>query len=112
MRPGCRTLLPAKARLTDNSGEGKEFLHLTARGKRRTLKYSKFLPPKARPEWRLGRGRVDVEPAGAAAECVYLHVLYPTDTGTAGMPACSVTRKGADLVVKVGKLSHTFRAVK
>jgi hypothetical protein len=50
-----------------------------------------------------------VVPADPAAETVYLHVLYPTDTGTAAMPACTVEKKGADLAVKVGELAYTFK---
>jgi len=40
---------------------------------------------------------------------VFLHVLFPTEATVAKMPACSVERKGADLVVKVGALSYTFK---
>jgi len=36
-------------------------------------------------------------------------VLFPTGTRTDRMPDCSVTKKGGDLVVKVGELTHTFR---
>lgn len=48
-------------------------------------------------------------PPDEGAPCVYLHVLYPADTGTNTMPACSVTTSGANLVVKVGALSYTFK---
>ncbi|MHC4917469.1 MAG: hypothetical protein ACYTGB_18480, partial [Planctomycetota bacterium] len=71
----CKTLLPEKHVLADNSGPGKEFLHLGETGGERTLKYAKFLPPKAKPSWRMGQGRVDVTPAADSPECVYLHVL-------------------------------------
>ena len=60
----------------------------------------------------LGAWRLDVAPAAAAPECVYLHVLFPADTKTAAMPATSVEKAGADLVVKVGDLSYTFKAAK
>ncbi|GAH72213.1 unnamed protein product, partial [marine sediment metagenome] len=40
---------------------------------------------------------------------VFLHVLFPTDAGTAAMPDCSLERKGPELVVEVGDLSYTFR---
>jgi hypothetical protein len=106
----CKTLLPERHAITDNSGAGKEFLHLGETGGERTLNYAKFLPPKAKPSWRMGQGRVDVTPADEAPECVYLHVLFPTETTTAEMPECGVAEKGAELVVKVGELSYTFRA--
>ena len=48
-------------------------------------------------------------PADTGAETVYVHVLYPTDTSTAAMPASSVEKKGADLVVKVADLTYTFK---
>jgi hypothetical protein len=108
----CKTLLPEKHAVTDNSGAGKEFLHLGETGGERTLNYAKFLPPEAKLSWRMGRGRVDVTASGDSPECVYLHVLFPTDTGTAEMPPCSVEKKDADLVVKVGELSYTFRPTK
>ena len=56
-----------------------------------------------------GDGRFDVVPADPGAECVYLHVLFPTDTGTAAMPACAVQQKGEDFVVKVGELEYVFK---
>jgi hypothetical protein len=103
-----KTLLPEGARLTDNSGPGKEYLHVNTKGTERTLPNGKWSPAKMPREMHMGRGRVDVAPADGAAECVYLHVLFPTEAATAKMPDCSVERKGADLVVKVDSLEHTF----
>ena len=101
----CRTLLPANAKLTKVGGPGHEFDY---NGSNRVPKgKQEFLPEKMMGAWRL-----DVEPADGAKECVYLHVLVPTDTKTDTMPDCSVMGKGADLVVKVGELSHTFGQVK
>jgi hypothetical protein len=105
----CKTLLPAKHRITVHTGPGKEFLHLDSRGRQRTIPEARYRPGKAKPEWRMGQSRMDVEPEGDAPECVYLHVLYPTDTGTEKMPDCSVEKNGDDLKVKVGELSYTFR---
>ena len=60
----------------------------------------------------LGVGRFDVVPSDPSAECLYLHVLFPTDTHTEKMPACSVQREDADLIVSVGALKHTFKAAR
>lgn len=105
----CRTLLPEKHKITVNSGAGKAFLHLDHKGRTRTIGGDKYKPGKARAEWRMGQSRMDVEPQGDAPECVYLHVLYPTDTGTEKMPECSLKKLGEELVVKVGDLSYTFK---
>jgi len=100
----CRTLLPPKAHLTKVGGPGHEF---DTNGSNRPPKNwgKKEFPP----EMQLGAWRLDVTPADGAGECVYLHVLFPTDTTTERMPACSVERRGADLVVTVGTLTHTFK---
>ncbi len=45
----------------------------------------------------------------AQGKSVFLHVLYPTEATTAKMPACSVEQQGANLLVKVGELSYTFK---
>jgi len=123
----CRTLLPAKATLTKVGGPGHECdwggkNHLpkgwksiikTKDGK---LGYTYTPKGKTEPEVRvlgpnsqMGAWRLDVTPADGRKECIYLHVLYPTDTGTARMPDCSVDRKGADLTVKVAGLEYTFK---
>ena len=47
-------------------------------------------------------------PDPGAREQVFLHVLYPTDTGTDAMPACSMERKGDEIVVRVGERAYTF----
>ena len=52
--------------------------------------------------------RLDVEPADSKSECVYLHVLYPTDVGTESMPECSCHSDGNELLIKVGELQYTF----
>jgi hypothetical protein len=36
-------------------------------------------------------------------------VLFPTDTGTAAMPACSVKKDGESYTVKVAELEYTFK---
>jgi hypothetical protein len=99
----CRTLLPAKARLTKVGGPGHECDY---NGGNR--------PPKGKtaPEQTIGAWRLDVEAAEPAAECVYLHVLFPTETTTDKMPTCSVEPKGADLVVKVADSEYTFKPAK
>jgi hypothetical protein len=96
----CRTLLPESPRIVKIGGAKQRWAHLTQKGQERTFPSSK---PKDGTAWRL-----DVTPEKADGECVYLHVLYPTDTDTAAMPACSVERKGEALVVKVGDLAHEF----
>jgi hypothetical protein len=101
----CQTLLPDGAKIEKVGGDGKGFVHKNQKGDDVVWDY---YPGK--PEQMLGRGRFDVVPADPGAECVYLHVLYPTDAGTAAMPACSVTKKGEDLTVKAGDLEYTFRS--
>jgi hypothetical protein len=59
----------------------------------------------------LGAGRLDVVPPDEGAECVYLHVLFPTDAGTAAMPECSVKKDGDNYTVKVAELEYTFKPV-
>jgi len=102
-----KTLLPEKAKMV-KVGDGKGiWFHKDRRGKPKS-----FGPRKGKPEQMLGVGRFDVVPANETAPCVYLHVLYPTTTATSAMPPCSVAKSGADLVVKVGNLSYTFKPVK
>lgn len=102
----CQTLLPADAKIAKVGGDGKAFVHKNQKGEEvADWPYSKGKGP----EQMLGAGRFDVTPADPSAACVYLHVLYPTGTDTAAMPACSVDKKGDDLVVKVGELSYTFK---
>jgi hypothetical protein len=97
----CKTLLPAKAKLTKVGGPGHEFDY---HGSNRPPKRDK-LPP----EMQLGAWRLDVEPTDGAKECTYLHVLFPADTKTDNMPACSVDTRDGELSVRVGELSHTFK---
>ncbi|MFW6158739.1 MAG: hypothetical protein ACOC8E_05215 [Planctomycetota bacterium] len=97
----CRTLLPKNARLTKVGGPGHEYDY---NGSNRAPKGKKELPP----EMMLGDWRLDVEPADGAKECTYVHVLFPTDTKTDEMPACSVERDGKKLTVTVGGLKHVF----
>jgi hypothetical protein len=113
----CKTLLPENAKLLNMGGPKYKYLHLSRRGQQAEIKdgngnyYSKYNPLKPkRPDQMLGAGRMDVVPANESAPCVYLHVLYPTDASGGAMPGCSVTKQGANLVVKVGALSHTFKA--
>lgn len=111
----CKTLLPGNARLVDMGGEKNKYLHLGQRGTEQRIQtkdgkhYGKFDPARTKPEQQFGSGRLDVVPPDETAACVYLHVLFAADTKTAKMPACSVEKKGADLVVKVGALSYTFK---
>jgi hypothetical protein len=97
-----KSLLPEKARLKKIGGPGHQCDY---NGDNRVPKRGY----KAQPQQRIGAWRLDIHPPDDAKECVYLHVLYPTDTGTEKMPACSVTKQGANLVVKVGDLSYTFK---
>jgi hypothetical protein len=98
----CKTLLPEKATLAKVGGPDHEFDY------NGTNRPHKQPPEKVFPEMQLGAWRLDVTPADDTAECVYLHVLVPTDTEAAAMPPCSVERRGADLVVQVADLTYTF----
>jgi hypothetical protein len=103
----CRTLLPAKASLVKVGGPGHECDYA---GENPLAKdWTELNPSKFGPDTQMGAWRLDVSPAEPAAESVYLHVLYPTDTKTEKMPECSVEQKGDDWVVKVGELEYTFR---
>jgi len=104
----CKSLLPEGAKMVQVGGPEKAFVHKTRSGK--GLSWPLYKARKAGT--RLGAGRLDVVPADDAAPCVYLHVLYPTDTGTAAMPNCSVEQKGDAYTVKVADLSHTFKLSK
>jgi hypothetical protein len=96
----CRTLLPEGAKLSRVG----DFDHKDQAGKTQT-----FPGLTGKPEQILGGWRTDVVPADPKAECVYLHVLFPT-TGGDDMPGCSVKKEGEGLLVKVGDLTHVFRA--
>ena len=85
------------------SGLGKSFFHKNQKGDLVSWDFNG-----KSGEDMLGAGRFDVVPPDDGAECVYLHVLFPTDTGTAAMPPCSVTKQGEQLVVRVGDLAYTF----
>ena len=100
----CKTLLPEKVRMENVGGGDKWFVHKDRKGNEKS-----FGPNKGRDYQILGAGRLDVIPENETAGQVYLHVLYPTNSGTNSMPACSVIKAGADLVVKVGALSYTFK---
>jgi hypothetical protein len=124
----CKTLLPAKPRVTKVGGPGRECdwngrnaLPEGWKGIVRTedgqLGYTCEREGKTEtktlgPASQMGAWRLDVTPADAAEGCTYLHVLYAADAGAAKMPESSVEQKGADVVVKVGDLSYTFRARK
>jgi len=97
----CRTLLPKDAALSTVGGPGHECDY---NGDNRVPRGKKT----PSPSMRVGAWRLDVAPAKPGAETVYLHVLYPTDTGTNAMPGCSVEKKEGKLVVKVGGLTHPF----
>ena len=101
-----KSLLPEKARMENVGTAEKWFVHKDQKSGEERF----FGPEKGRPDQVIGAGRLDVIPPDEAAECVYLHVLFPTDSGTAAMPACAVEKKGGDLVVRVGELEHTFKA--
>ena len=101
----CQTLLPEGATIEKIGGGGKAFAHKNQKGEDVIWDFEKGKGP----EQMMGQGRFDVVPADPGAACVYLHVLYPTDTGTAAMPACSFTGRDKDITVKVGELSYTFK---
>ena len=102
----CRTLLPAKAAIAKVGGEGHAFDYNGSNRPPRGWPDPKKFPP----EMQLGRWRIEVTPADGAAECVYLHVLFPTDTKTDAMPACAVKQEGKHITVTVGDLAYTFGA--
>jgi hypothetical protein len=101
----CQTLLPPKAKHAKVGGAGQEFDY---NGSNRPPKKGKGFPP----EIQMGAWRLDVEPADGAADCVYLHVLFPTEAATAAMPACSVKKDGESYTVKVAELEYTFKPAK
>jgi len=101
----CKTLLPEGATVQSVGGAEKAFVHKTGKGVERSWPFYRARKKGAQ----LGVGRVDVVPPDPAAECIYLHVLYPTVTAVTAMPACSLARKEAELVVTVGKDSFTFK---
>jgi hypothetical protein len=115
-----KTLLPLGATLTRVGGAGSEFLFNGENVPPEKWTYENFSPPE---EWiydpdkdsgnypaekRLGSWRMEVTPADDAAETVYLHVLYPTDTGTRQMPTTQLEREGGRLTVIVDGLSYSF----
>ncbi len=100
-----KTLLPEKAKMENVGGGDKWFVHKDQKSGEERF----FGPEKGRPYQVLGAGRLDVVPADEGAECVYLHVLYPTETGTAAMPECSVKADGGSYAVKVAELEYTFK---
>ncbi|HOX07384.1 MAG TPA: hypothetical protein PK280_13360 [Planctomycetota bacterium] len=106
----CRTLLPEKAKFTKVGGPGHE---CDFAGENPLAKdWTELNPAKFGPDTQMGAWRLDVTPETPAAESVYLHVLFPTDTKTEKMPECSVEAKGAEFVVKVGEAEYTFKPAK
>ncbi len=99
-----KSLLPAKVKMENVGGKDQWFFHKDRKGAERS-----FAPRKGKDYQVMGAGRLDIVPGDEVAAQTYLHVLYATDTGTAAMPACSVTKKGDHLVVKVGELTYTFK---
>jgi hypothetical protein len=104
----CQTLLPEGARIEKVGGDNKSFAHKNQKGDDVIWDYTAGKGP----QQMLGRGRFDVIPANDVTECVYLHVLFPTDAGTSAMPACSVKKAGEDYTVKVADLEYTFKPAK
>lgn len=94
----CKALLPEKAKLINVGQPDKMWIHKTAKGELLS--------------WDVQRGqsvgRLDVVPPDASAECIYLHVLFPTDVSVTEMPACSMKTKGRSLAVTVGGMEHVF----
>lgn len=82
----CKTLLPEEPVYQKVGGEG--------------------APKVMRDQWRVEL----TGPDPAAAQQVFLNVLYPADTKTPSMPRCTVEREGGGFEVKVGGLSHVFKA--
>jgi hypothetical protein len=102
----CRTLLPTDASLTKVGGPGHE---CDLNGENRLpQEWEAVEPEKLGEHTQMGAWRTDVSPADASGECLYLHVLFPTDTGTGTMPTCTVERRETGLLVKVGTLTYTF----
>jgi hypothetical protein len=99
----CQTLLPEGAKLEKVGAPGKGFFHKNLKGEE--------ISWDSKGDSMRGDGRFDVVPADPGAETVYLHVLFPTDAGTAAMPACSVKKDGESYTVKVGELEYTFKPV-
>lgn len=100
----CQTLLPDGARIEKVGTPGKSFFHKNQKGEETSWDFD----GKKGPDM-LGVDRVDVVPADETAACLYLHVLYPSDSGTASMPACSARVLGAEIVVSVGGLEYVFK---
>jgi hypothetical protein len=100
-----KTLLPAKARMENACTPDKWFVHKD----QKTGEERSFGPEKGKPDQVLGAGRLDVIPPDENAACVYLHVLFPTDTNAADMPACSFRQDGQNYTVKVAALEYTFQ---
>lgn len=95
----CRTLLPEGAAVTKIGG----FQHKDQKGKEQTLDGLA-----GSPEQQLGGWRIDVTAREPKTECIYLHVLWPTDTASEKMPECKVEKSGSELVVRVGELTYSM----
>ncbi len=103
----CRTLLPEKVKMTETGldKDDKAYGYPDSKGNWKSFTKTWF----HKPEMQSGWGRVEVSPEDPKAECVYLHVLFPTEAGTAAMPACSVKAEGDSYTVKVAELEYTFK---
>jgi heparin/heparan-sulfate lyase len=85
----CRTLLPRGASLTGIGGPGKQFW---SDGRNWPLPQG-YRTPDTHPL--LGQWRVEVSPAAAQAEDVFLHVIEVADAAAPRMVATKLVRKGA-----------------
>ncbi|MCX7591781.1 MAG: hypothetical protein N2255_09150 [Kiritimatiellae bacterium] len=126
----CRTLLPEKPVIKKVGGPGSECdwngknclpegwnsIVKTPDGQ---LAYTTFDKEKQEPvvhvlgpKSQMGAWRLDVSPEKPDSECLYLHVLFPTDTTTEKMPDCSVVREKNRIKVRIGSLEHLFECPK
>jgi len=103
----CKTLLPANATLTKVGGPGRECDLNGANMRPKGWTSETF--KKMGPGTHMGAWRLDVRPPAQTGERTYLHVLYPTDTKTDSMPACSSVGVNGDLIITVGDLTYTFK---
>jgi hypothetical protein len=103
----CRTLLPEKVKLAETGLDAQDKAYGYPNAKGDWVSFTKTWFRK--PEMQSGHGRVEITPEDPAAATVYLHALFPTDSGTATMPPCSVQRDGEKLTVKVGELQYIFQ---
>ncbi len=108
----CRTLLPAGAKLTAVGGPGRE-CDVFGRNPL-PPDWKEVNPEQLGPHTQMGAWRLDVAPAPGSpeaapgAECIYLHVLFPTEATTERMPDCSVRQADGRIIVSVGGLDYEF----